>query len=1149
MPPSWVNPEWQDDDIFKLSSPELLNLKTKVAAVMKTVRYQNQNSTAEFAHETCGLEVFSETFAKERVEAFLTLRDNPPVQANGTSDEDFAAQVAAHAAQIHKVSKVSMVISGLMVSWECPNGIWNEGYIAKWWQKFADGEATWDTSIERKAGGIEIAMGMDYTKVNNFVVANASSVMALIRAVAGHVMRTGECPEHLVQAFASIRITWLLMSTKDEMVNLSSAENIEQHLRRRHTEFDNLFQVRSWIEGMQRVHGVSLDPKKSIDIVKYALAMGDPTQPHVVPHWLQPMLKGHAPTLKNKLVAITSTKGVNKKFLDEHRIQINHPEVKTYNKALLRIHAVQGFTAWELLHKLVVQEMGRRGFGHKQCPLSSSLLLDPAILNKDGMSSKSEKDNVPQWRDGEAGVQLHKAMAEVARAKLFDHGMVDTAYGNKALFASGTAWVSFARLNGPPNYHMDAVLERNFEGQANWNDGVKFLHRNIWIGEHDQEIVRLSSLLPSTMDSQPLQMQKRLGEMFTPLLHLIQARTTEAQQLQTDRKLKEEAAKKKKEEEEAKAIAAKQHDVSGVIGVHEDGDITDDVGQNMDPSQKKTLVNNLNKAATKKREQDLETSFLRAAADVLRHRLIVVESTAAAKLYMESSIHAGYKARVQYIDFTQLSKLQTRDEWAKKLCTNPDKALSQALAASVKNLPMTSIIGTALIRTGGASIEWFSEALQNNMPYPRTLFVPIDLPPQSKKHLLSAQRRALGPLADDMERSGVEFTMRTIGVRQTDQDAATKDDEDEADAESEGLDMDVDDEKPEEDTAGADVGSLESMTRSQLKGAFGREALAVLGAMFQHQSKICAQARFLEKKDYVYQVKESGQRTLLRKSQVHPTVIFEALKSVIATSSAGLNPTDCFIQVCGGTPEPCVAAIMMGFQKAIYVANATEMEWMRLATKEEETLHKIDYVNYSSPDLEQPSRGFLAAAAVRMLAPYVRNAVMETSGSIMVPPPYIINVPPVQQYAFIPVTGRIVARTINAANPSFASPAGKRKATTEGSPAASSSSAGGIASAGGPGSQTGAKEPKTPQAKGKILSPKHEDEEQDEGEDDGEDDAEETEGGALENELAQLEAMEAQEKPPKGGKSPKAAPKGGAKGPKEGGKGPKAVPKKKLKPS
>ena len=286
----------------------------------------------------------------------------------------------------------------------------------------------------------------------------------------------------------------------------------------------------------------------------------------------------------------------------------------------------------------------------------------------------------------------------------------------------------------------------------------------------------------------------------------------------------------------------------------------------MDPSQKKNLVNSLNKAAVKKRDHEMDTAFHRAAADVLRHRLVVCESTAAAKLYMESSSNQGLKARVTYIDFTQASKLQTKGSWSKQLCLSPDKAFSTELASKIAALPMTSIVGSALIRSGGAHIENFTEVMKASMPYPRTLFVPIDLPSTLKKHLVSAQKRALGPLADDLERSGVEFTMRTIGARNVD----TPEGEEEGDgdeAEQSDDDMGDDDDQPKED-ADDNVGSLESMTPKQMKGAFGREALQVLGAMFQHQSKICAQARFLEKKDYVFQVKENGKKAMLRKACV-----------------------------------------------------------------------------------------------------------------------------------------------------------------------------------------------------------------------------------------------------------------------------------------
>ncbi len=57
--------------------------------------------------------------------------------------------------------------------------------------------------------------------------------------------------------------------------------------------------------------------------------------------------------------------------------------------------------------------------------------------------------------------------------------------------------------------------------------------RALWCGDHDLEIIRLSSMFPATLDGQPVQMQKRISEMFAPLLAVVQQRDTEAHRLQT----------------------------------------------------------------------------------------------------------------------------------------------------------------------------------------------------------------------------------------------------------------------------------------------------------------------------------------------------------------------------------------------------------------------------------------------------------------------------------------------------------------------------------------------------------------------------------------------------------------------------------------
>ena len=302
------------------------------------------------------------------------------------------------------------------------------------------------------------------------------------------------------------------------------------------------------------------------------------------------------------------------------------------------------------------------------------------------------------------------------------------------------------------------------------------------------------------------------------------------------------------------------------------------------------------------------------------------------------------------------------------------------------------------------------------------------------------------------------------------------------------------------------------MSRKQLKGVFGRDALSMLGAMFQHTSKICDQASHQPKEQSMLITKPNGRKMLYRKSQLHPTVIHSALQNALACTAAGLGPAECFIQVSGGTPEGIVAATMMGFSRVLYVGNTTqEVNGMRLPTTHEEQLHNLDYHEYTSPIPDNPEAGTMVAHAIQLLTPYVKNFVMETPGSIVVPTPYQVDVPPIQTFTFIPVTGKVIARTIgNTANSSRA-PAGQGSSASAGP--GSSASAGQGASAGqsagkktGPGSSSGAVPPKTPKKMPKIEQEEGDDD--DEG-DEGDEDTGDNEEGAddLDAELAALDEM------------------------------------------
>ena len=302
--PHWCNPDWKDDDIFLLSKVEGDTWKTRIANVLK-FRWRGNtpfNQQLPWARDVAGVKAFEETWIKEKHGVFRNLMANPP------AEDASAADKTKWKSDLQASSKLACVINGCMVSWESRGSPWNTGYIANFWSKFESGERSWDSSIERKAGGGDCLREPD-PQMLTFTLSSSSSVMALVRAVLGHVVRTGTCPEDLAVAFQSIRIAWLFQASPDEIANIGIYENLEQHSRRRHTELDNLFQVKNWMTAMDTATPKRLDSKSRLDVVKYAMALQDPLAANQVPSWLQALLKAKPNTLSNRIEAHCSARG------------------------------------------------------------------------------------------------------------------------------------------------------------------------------------------------------------------------------------------------------------------------------------------------------------------------------------------------------------------------------------------------------------------------------------------------------------------------------------------------------------------------------------------------------------------------------------------------------------------------------------------------------------------------------------------------------------------------------------------------------------------------------------------------------------------------------------------------------------------------
>jgi hypothetical protein len=58
MPPQWVNPQWQDDDLFVLSPPEVETAKRQVAGALG-IRYKTLNADSPWSSTVAGINAFS----------------------------------------------------------------------------------------------------------------------------------------------------------------------------------------------------------------------------------------------------------------------------------------------------------------------------------------------------------------------------------------------------------------------------------------------------------------------------------------------------------------------------------------------------------------------------------------------------------------------------------------------------------------------------------------------------------------------------------------------------------------------------------------------------------------------------------------------------------------------------------------------------------------------------------------------------------------------------------------------------------------------------------------------------------------------------------------------------------------------------------
>ena len=197
------------------------------------------------------------------------------------------------------------------------------------------------------------------------------------------------------------------------------------------------------------------------------------------------------------------------------------------------------------------------------------------------------------------------------------------------------------------------------------------------------------------------------------------------------------------------------------IGTDKTGDVTDELAKDLDTAGKKKLVAELNKAEVAKRTAAIQEQISRVSAQIIRNKLVVVPSAEAAKTWMESGSQ-GYLARCQIVDMSMPPECQSGRK-SRRISKTPTATKMCDLGDQIKMIPSTSMLGHVLLRSCGNNSEPLHEKLNKTHSHRRSILVPISLSPGLLSKLRSASARSLGP--DDDSRTGVDFTMRTIGRR------------------------------------------------------------------------------------------------------------------------------------------------------------------------------------------------------------------------------------------------------------------------------------------------------------------------------------------------------------------------------------------------
>jgi hypothetical protein len=636
---------------------------------------------------------------------------------------------------------------------------------------------------------------------------------------------------------------------------------------------------------------------------------------------------------------VVGQKHITRTFLQHVNAHPIHPQMNTYGSVFTRHRFLKGFDgeALQILCEGLYSRIGFEGLAAQNPPLSRAVLCSESILTSNAFSISADKNEIPSWRDGQAGALLQRDMARLAIERYFN-------YGGKgrdcSVFRSGQHWAGVGRLQP----HIKLFLEHACGSFSDWPSQMQAFYFDVMHGKHDAEIACLADVLPSNLTASEI--SARLPEQLRPL------RSAQASL----------ASLKMIVSAPPSAPARMSADCNRDIKDAPVLDVTAalETAGTMTTAQKQDLVTRLNNDSRQQRAASLQGSLNQISSSILRSRLVVVSSAAAAKKFMETT-EGGLQARTVFVDTTMPHSRQTGPK-SRQQCLPAPLAMQRAWAADVKILPASPIVGHVIARPGASSCEAFCSLLKVTHSHLLKVVVPVAVPQEYQRFVRSGQCRALGPTSD--ESGGVDFWARTIGRRYSAKTQIAEVSDDEG-ADGEDAEDEVEGQEETEGRTPLDIQSAQAhaqldksfmamtdpgaVTHSMLEATFGPLADDLNSIRFQQVARVAPLARFMPKSEQLLlQLSERGEPRRYRKGQVDPSVIASALQTVLNASNVPLGQNEVLVVLTSGTPEAVVAGIVCGYSKIIYVAGSPEEAVMMAVPSHAVETEKC--IDYSAPE-------------------------------------------------------------------------------------------------------------------------------------------------------------------------------------------------------